>query len=93
MSWTILRPTTFMDNLTPTFEGKVFATLWKGVGSTPVQLVAAADIGHFAAAALLSPATYSGRSVGIAGDELNFKDAARIFKGTVGVELPTTFVL
>jgi nucleoside-diphosphate-sugar epimerase len=91
MSWTILCPTTFMDNLTPTFEGKVFATWWEGVGSKPVQLVAAADIGHFAAAALLSPATYAGRSFGIAGDELNFKDAEKIFKETVGVELPTTF--
>ena len=91
MAWTILRPVTFMDNLTPDFAGKGFAAMWRQVGSKAVQLVAASDIGHFAASALLQPERYAGKAVGIAGDELNFEDACRVFRETMGVELPTTF--
>jgi uncharacterized protein YbjT (DUF2867 family) len=89
--WTILRPVTFMDNLTPDFAGKGFAAMWNQVGKKSVQLVAASDIGHFAAMALLQPEKCGGRAVGIAGDELNFEDACRVFKETMGVEMPTTF--
>jgi uncharacterized protein YbjT (DUF2867 family) len=34
-AWTILRPVTFMDNLTPEFAGKGFAAMWNQVGSKP----------------------------------------------------------
>lgn len=91
MAWTILRPVTFMDNLTPDFAGKGFAAMWNQVGSKPIQVVAASDIGYFAAKALLSPGTYAGRSIGIAGDELNFEQACNVFKERMGVEMPTTF--
>jgi len=91
MKWTILRPVTFMDNLTPNFEGKGFAAMWNQVGKKPVQLVAAKDIGYFAAKALLQPEKYSGRAIGIAGDELNFEEALKVFKETIGVDMPTTF--
>jgi uncharacterized protein YbjT (DUF2867 family) len=91
MKWTILRPVTFMDNLTPNFEGKGFAAMWNQVGSKPIQIVAATDIGSFAAKAFLSPEKYAGRSIGIAGDELNFEQALVAFKETIGVEMPTTF--
>lgn len=67
MAWTILRPVTFMDNLLPNFNGKGFAAMWETVGKKPVQLVAASDIGHFGAAALLQPEIYSGKAIGIAG--------------------------
>ncbi|KAH8647049.1 hypothetical protein BGZ60DRAFT_424018 [Tricladium varicosporioides] len=91
MAWTILRPVTFMDNLTPDFAGKGFAAMWRQVGSRPVQIVAASDIGAFAAKALLDPEKYQGRSIGIAGDSLNFEEACTVFKKTIGVEMPTTF--
>jgi hypothetical protein len=91
MAWTILRPVTFMDNLTPDFEGKGFAAMWRQVGAKPVQIVAANDIGHFAANAFLQPEKYSGKAIGIAGDELNFEQALKVFKDTMGVEMPTTF--
>jgi uncharacterized protein YbjT (DUF2867 family) len=91
MAWTILRPVTFMDNLTPDFQGKGFAAMWRQVGAKPVQIVAANDIGHFAANAFLQPEKYSGKAIGIAGDELNFEQALKVFKDTMGVEMPTTF--
>ncbi|KAJ7595650.1 putative NmrA-like family domain-containing protein 1 [Mycena floridula] len=91
MTWTILRPVTFMDNLTPDFAGKGFAAMWNQVGKKPIQVVAASDIGIFAAKALLDQERYAGRAIGIAGDELNFEDACKVFKEVMGVEMPTTF--
>jgi uncharacterized protein YbjT (DUF2867 family) len=91
MAWTILRPTTFMDNMSPDFNGKAFEAMWRQVGKKPVQLVAARDIGHFGAMALLQPEKYSGKAIGIAGDELNFEEALVVFKRTMGYDMPTTF--
>jgi len=91
MKWTILRPVTFMDNLTPDFAGKGFAAMWRQVGAKPIQLVAASDIGAFGAKALLEPERFVGQSVGIAGDSLNFEEASERFKEVIGVEMPTTF--
>lgn len=88
MTWTILRPTTFMDNLKPGIDGKGFAAMWRLVGQKPVQIVAAEDIGFFGAKALLEKDKYAGKAIGIAGDELNFEQAQRIFKREFGTELP-----
>jgi len=56
MSYTILRPVSFMDNVAPDLHGKGFATMWANVvGSKPLQLVSAKDIGVFAAKALMDP--------------------------------------
>jgi uncharacterized protein YbjT (DUF2867 family) len=91
MQWTILRPVTFMDNLTPDFAGKGFAAMWRQVGKRPIQVVAASDIGAFGAKALLEPERFKGKCVGIAGDSLNFEEACERFKEVIGVEMPTTF--
>jgi len=91
MAWTILRPTSFMDNMSADFNGKAFEAMWRQVGKKRVQLVAASDIGHFAAVALLEPEKYSGKCIGIAGDELNFEEALAIFNKTMGYNMPTTF--
>ncbi|CZT04870.1 hypothetical protein WAI453_007621 [Rhynchosporium graminicola] len=91
MKWTILRPVTFMDNLTPDFLGKGFTAMWNQVGKKPVQIVAASDIGHFAAKALLNREKHAGKKIGIAGDELNYEQACKVFKERIGVDMPTTF--
>lgn len=92
-SWTFLRPVTFFDNLTNDFNGKSFAAMWHNVGQKPVQMVATSDIGFFAAKAFLSPDEWAGKSIGIAGDELNFAQASKVFKDTLGFEMPHTFSL
>jgi uncharacterized protein YbjT (DUF2867 family) len=91
MQWTILRPVAFMDNLTPDFMGKGFASMWAGVGDKPLQLIASEDIGLFAARAFDNPAQYQGRSISLAGDELNLADAKKVFKETIGYDMPETF--
>lgn len=94
MDWTILRPTAFMENLTPDFTGKVFATAWKAIlKEKPLQLVATSDIGFFAAEALTYPERYRGRAISLAGDELTFQRMAEVFRAKIGSAVPTTFEL
>ncbi|KUJ08457.1 NAD(P)-binding protein [Mollisia scopiformis] len=93
MTWTILRPTAFMDNISPGFAGNVFPTAWR-VGLPPetrLQFIALADIGHFGAKALLNPKTFAGRAISLAGDELTFEEANAIFHTQLGYDIPTTY--
>ncbi|KFY18895.1 hypothetical protein V491_04667 [Pseudogymnoascus sp. VKM F-3775] len=94
MTWTILRLAGFMDNLMPNFTGKRFAAIWAQIGEKPLQLVSVKDIAHFGAIALLQPEEYAGRAIGLAGDELNFVKAQKVFRHTMGYEMPRawTFV-
>jgi len=91
MQWTILRLVAFFDNLTPDLMGKGFASMWAGVGSKPLQLISSRDVGLFAAKAFLKPDEFQGRALSIAGDELNFEQAKRVFKDTLGYDMPETF--
>ncbi|KAM5343612.1 hypothetical protein ACJ41O_012149 [Fusarium nematophilum] len=93
MGWTILRPTGFMDNYVPGFQGKVFLTAWKcAIGKDkPQQVVATSDIGLLAAEAFLQPGKFRGRAISIAGDEVTFDEAARIFERKTGHAIPTTY--
>jgi uncharacterized protein YbjT (DUF2867 family) len=93
MTWTMLRPVTFMENQTPDFVGKGFAAMWSQVGEKPVQLMAVKDIGYFGARALLEPEEWSGKVVGIAGDRLNFGEACKVFKEVSGKDCRLRFVL
>ncbi|KAJ9669633.1 hypothetical protein H2201_000016 [Coniosporium apollinis] len=92
MGYCVLRPTAFFDNMTPDFMGKGFNTAWKvAVKERPLQLIAVRDIGVFAAKAFMNPEEYRGQYISLAGDELAFADAAKIFKEKTGEEIPTTY--
>ena len=95
MSFTILRPTSFMDNFAGGFPTKVVATSWRDYlpPDLRVQLVAAKDIGWFAAQALTNPDDdkYRNKSISIAGDELNYAEIDAIYREGTGRSLPTTF--
>lgn len=92
MGWTILRPVAFMENFDGGFLGKIFATAWKNVvKSRPLQLIATADIGTFAAKALLDPASFDKKSISLAGDELTYKQLRTVYKQARGTDVPTTF--
>ncbi|KZF25439.1 NAD(P)-binding protein [Xylona heveae TC161] len=92
MAYTILRPVCFMENYTPGFMGKTFATLWKvSVGDKKLQLISTADIGYFAAQAFIHPEQYHNKALSLAGDDLTFFEASEIFKSKTGAEMSTTF--
>ncbi|KAG0645925.1 hypothetical protein D0Z07_7847 [Hyphodiscus hymeniophilus] len=88
MAWTILRPTTFMDMLSTDTHGKGFGRLWAGLGEKPLQIISTRDIGHFGAEALLKPDQYNGKARSIAGDELSFEEASKIFQEETGHQMP-----
>ncbi|KAL7820683.1 NAD(P)-binding protein [Trichoderma gracile] len=95
MSWTILRPVAFMDNLDGGFFGKIFATAIKvklsGANNKPLQLVATEDIGHAAAEAFLRPEEHSGKAISLAGDEVTFQQLSDIFREKTGSPVPVTW--
>lgn len=94
MTWTILRPVGFYDNLTPDFMGKVFVAMWNGgIGNKKLQLVSTKDIGVVGATAFRNPKEYRNQSLSLAGDELTLDEAKAIFKEEMGKPMPTTFTV
>jgi uncharacterized protein YbjT (DUF2867 family) len=84
---TILRPVAFMENFaTSSFSLAMFFGMLKAtMGATrKLQLVAVSDIGWFAARALESPASYKGRKIAIAGDELSLAEILAVYRRIVG---------
>ncbi|RFU30945.1 hypothetical protein B7463_g5390, partial [Scytalidium lignicola] len=85
MTYTILRPVTFFENMTADIHGKGFARMWEQMGSTkPLQLISTRDIGVFAAKSLLYPEEYRNVGITLVGDELTQGAADVIFKEVVG---------
>lgn len=97
MTYTILRPVAFLDNLTQDFFGKHFATAWQiTLGKKQkLQVVATSDIGFFAAEAFTKSDSeaYRNKAVSLAGDDLTFDEFKAIFEKETGKTLPTTFKL
>lgn len=96
MTWTVLRPVAFFDNLMPNFFGKVFTASWLmrlGEEMKKMQLIATSDIGGFAAKAFLNAndEEFKNKSISLAGDELTFGEMKAIFGKTTGETLPTTY--
>ncbi|KAF2838283.1 NmrA family protein-like protein [Patellaria atrata CBS 101060] len=92
MSWTILRPAAFMDNLTPEFQSKVFlAALTNKMGDKKLQWVATEDIGAFAAKSFDNPEEWNHKAISLAGDELNAAEVSRAIQNTTGTPFKATF--
>ncbi|KHN98013.1 nucleoside-diphosphate-sugar epimerase family protein [Metarhizium album ARSEF 1941] len=92
MSWTILRPVAFMENLAPGFIGKFFVTAWRdAIKSRPLQLISTDDIGAFAALSFMEPERFAGKSISLAGDEMTYAQLEQVFREKTGAPPPTTF--
>ncbi|KAJ4297509.1 hypothetical protein N0V90_005401 [Kalmusia sp. IMI 367209] len=93
MSWTVLRPVAFFENLMPNFIGKVFSTSWEMTlrKEQTLQLIATSDIGFFAAEAFLKPENFQDKSISIAGDEMTYDEFKKTFEQKTGENLPTTY--
>lgn len=91
MSWTFLRPVVFMDNLTPDFSGKLFTSMWRGLGDKPLQLISTHDIGIFAAKVVADPDACRGKAISLAGDSLTSSQAEKVFTEVLGLDIPVSF--
>jgi uncharacterized protein YbjT (DUF2867 family) len=85
---TVLRPTGFIDNYATvsrpqTVDGELVVRLALSP-TTPLQMLAVADIGVFAADAFERPDEYLGRAVALAGDELTGPQIAAVFAEHTG---------
>ena len=93
MTYTILRPTAFMENLSPGLFGRVFAAMWMNMGSKSLQLVATKDIGVFAALAFKGSEddAYRNQAIGLAGDELTQEQGSEKFWKAMGRSMPRAY--
>ncbi|GKU05739.1 family protein 1 [Fusarium langsethiae] len=92
MSWTILRPTTFMENLEPIFATKILLTMIRDtLKDKSLQWVATEDIGYFAAEAFTNPQGWNKKAISITGDELTFTQLSEAFEHATGGPAGTTF--
>lgn len=93
MAWTVLRPVSYMDNLTNNFEGKAMAAMWKnGIPSSmPLQLISTRDIGRFASMVFKRPEDFAGQYISLGADELTFRQASDAFRNVYGKDMPSTF--
>lgn len=95
--YTFLRTVYFMENLKPGEEGDKahWAFLHKFLGEAgSIQMISCDDIGWFAANAILNPDEWVGKTVDIAGDNVNFSNAKDAFEKVFGI-MPrySTFML
>jgi hypothetical protein len=95
MTYTILRPVAFMDNLNPTsYFGAVMAALWATMPSTTkLQIVSVRDIGVFAAKVLLHPDDYKNRAISLAGDDLTLDEVRAVIRKVAGTQLPQSWTI
>ncbi|KAI4943869.1 hypothetical protein J4E91_009015 [Alternaria rosae] len=95
MTYTVLRPVAFYENLTADFFGKVFTTSWaiKLPKEKPLQFISTSDIGFFAAQAFLESDTpvYQNKRMSLAGDSLSFEQFRETFGKSTGEKLPMTY--
>jgi uncharacterized protein YbjT (DUF2867 family) len=86
LPYTILRPVAFMDNYNWQRAGITNGT-FTGMGLPPgktVQVLAADDIGAFAALIFSNPQQFLGKTVELAGDELTEDQVAEAFSRVIG---------
>lgn len=92
MTYTILQPTGFFENMKPGFQGAVFAGILRYNLPRGYKLgfISTDDIGWFAAQAFLRPEApeYRNASIVLAGDKLSFDDAKSIYEEKMGEKLP-----
>jgi len=88
MTYTILRPVTFFENLTVDVHGKGFARMWEQMGDKKLQFVSTEDIGWFAACSFMNPEHHRNVAISLAGDELSQAEADVMFKAVVGSPMP-----
>ncbi|CAF3452004.1 unnamed protein product [Fusarium graminearum] len=84
MTYTILRPVTFFENITTDIHGKGFARMWEQMGSKKLQMVSTKDIGWFAAQSLIWPDMYRNKALTLVGDELTQQEADAIYRQVIG---------
>ncbi len=94
ISYTVIRPTGFMDNLQPNFFGQVLGSIMALKNQTaPYQMIACSDIGWFVAQSFVNyqDEVYRNTSLSLAGDELTWDQMDKVFREVTGQGHPQTW--
>jgi uncharacterized protein YbjT (DUF2867 family) len=95
-AWTVLRPAFLMDNFVQPKAGQLFPHLAQNEIATAlhpqtrIQLIAADDIGAFAAAAFSDPARFASRNIDLAAQALTMGEIAEVLSEVSGRAITTT---
>jgi uncharacterized protein YbjT (DUF2867 family) len=84
MTYTILRPVSFFENLSADMHGAGFARMWEQMGTKKLQFVSTKDIGWFGANSFLHLDEHRNVAISLVGDELTQPEADIIFKEVTG---------
>ncbi|KAH8883291.1 NAD(P)-binding protein [Thozetella sp. PMI_491] len=89
-TWTILRTTSFLDNMNPGSYCAMYSAMRAAhlAPDTKTQFISTRDIGLFAAKALADPQRWAGRAVGLAGDNFTLAETRAAVLRVTGKRLP-----
>lgn len=97
MTFTILRPTGFMENMLNRWQNKVIVSVWKSAtpGNRKLQSISTRDVGYFATESFRNPQDEFSRdrAIGLAGDDLSLDEINSLFKKITGAPRPSTYGL
>ncbi|MBP5975120.1 NmrA/HSCARG family protein [Brasilonema sp. CT11] len=88
--WVILKPAFMMDNFIPPKAAGMFPLLSRGVVNTvmsqgtKLDLIAASDVGRFAAAVFAEPTHFNGQEIDLAAESLNSDEIAEVICRATG---------
>lgn len=90
MTYTILRPVSFFENLDASVHGRGFARMWEQMSPKKLQMVSTADIGRVAAQsfARAGDRAFCNAALTLAGDELTQAEADAVFREVLGFAMP-----
>lgn len=92
MTWSILRPAIFFDNITNDLPGKVVTTSVRDVmGDKKMPWIATEDIGFFGAMQLRDYTKWKGRALSLGGEPFDYAYLQDTFRRVTGQEAPTTY--
>ena len=95
-AWTVLRPAFLMDNFARPKAARMFPHLAQGEiatalqAHTRMQLIAADDVGAFAACAFDAPGSFAGHSIDLAAQALTMGEVAQTLAAVVGRSIAAT---
>ncbi|KAH6666605.1 hypothetical protein B0J14DRAFT_705102 [Halenospora varia] len=83
ITYTIIRPSAFLENFSGDFISSVYASVWRDCHAK-MAVVSTKDIGTTVVKAMIAPEDYRNVEINLAGDDLTYEEASRIFAKVTG---------
>jgi uncharacterized protein YbjT (DUF2867 family) len=92
VSYTIIRPSAYLENFEPGFIAQVYAGVWRDcVDGAKMAVLSTKDLGATVAKVMMAVEGYQNVEINLAGDNLSYEEASHIFAvETRGKKFPTS---